>query len=106
MIGADRLVPPTWAQPSRPCASPPASIVSHSAASRQLLYVSYTARPVRGSATAATSATVRRAQPRSCCHAGFGSYLEQPLPEPLHAVSDHPRAVEVLRSVVPPTAVT
>jgi len=40
-----------------------------------------TATPVDGSATADTSATVRLPQPGSVCHAGFGRYAEQPLPE-------------------------
>ena len=49
------------------CDRPQNELVPHE------LYVSYTPRPVFGSASAATSATVRCAQPASCCHAGFGS---------------------------------
>ena len=68
--------------------------------------MSYTATPVLGSATAATSATVRRAQPVSCCQVGLGSYDEQPLPAPLQTVSVQPRAFVAFFSDVPPTAVT
>ena len=59
-----------------------------------------------GSATAETSATVRRAQPVSVCQEGLGSYAEQPLPAPFHAVSDQPRAFELGLRLVPPTATT
>src|SRR4051794_10508282 len=92
-IGADRLVPPIFAHPLSPCAAPEFSSTPHSKASGQLLNVSYTARPVTGSATAATSATVRRVQPASCCQVGLASYREQPLPEPAHAFSAHPRVL-------------
>ena len=64
-------------------------------------------RPLAGSASAETSATVRFAQPASCCHAGFGSSVEHPLPAPDQVFSVQPRAVlAALVSVVPPTAVT
>src|SRR5215475_10696476 len=66
-----------------------------------------TATPVCGSATAETSATVRRGQPASVCHDCFASNALQPLPAPFHADSLHPRAVPDARfSDVPPTAVT
>jgi hypothetical protein len=69
--------------------------------------VNRTATPVFGSATADTSATVRRAQPVSVCHAGLVSKALHPLPAPLHALSLQPRAVPGARvSDVPPTAVT
>src|SRR5581483_1589685 len=71
-------------------------------------YVSYTHTPVLGSATAETSATLRREQLASVCHAGLASYALQPLPAPLHAVSVAfrvPVAVNCCR-LVPPTAVT
>src|SRR5690349_7184816 len=85
MIGADALVPPT---------------VIH-------WPMNITATPVFGSATAETSATVRRAQPVSVCQAGLGSKALQPLPAPLHALSRQPRVVVASRvSEVPPTAVT
>src|SRR6266540_941530 len=72
MIGADTLVPPNTCHPGA-------------------WKVSYTATPVRGSPTAETSATVRRAQPGSAWNTGLASNAEQPLPAPLHAVSVHPR---------------
>ena len=87
MIGELRLVPPTTSHPSKP-------------------NVSYTASPVCGSATAATSATVRRSQSRSFCQPGLWMYAEQPLVEPAHAVSVQPRALPSRTSVVPPTEVT
>src|SRR5262245_29209698 len=87
MIGAETLVPPNTFQPPS-------------------WKVSYTATPVAGSATAATSATVRLEQPLSLCHAGYASYSEQPLPAPLHTDSDQPRALESRTRLVPPTAVT
>ena len=40
-----------------------------------------------GSATAATSPTVRLPQPLSVCHDGLAKTLLQPLPVPLHTVS-------------------
>src|SRR5689334_8629462 len=84
MIGDDALVPPTTAQ------SP----------------WTYTATPVFGSATAATSADVRIGQCASCCHAGFATYAEQPEPAPFQAVSVHLRALVALVRLVPPTAMT
>ena len=54
MIGEATLVPPNTVQPPEP-------------------YVSYTATPVAGSATAETSATVRREQPVSVWNDGFAS---------------------------------
>src|ERR1700687_6133504 len=66
MIGELRLVPPTTSHPSK-------------------RRVSYAATPVGGSATAATSATVRRSQSRSFCQPGLRMYAEQPLVEPAHA---------------------
>jgi hypothetical protein len=71
------------------------------------LYVSETPSPVAGSARAETSATVLFAHAVSCCHAGFGSSAEHPLPLPFHVVSVQPRVVPAaFFSVVPPTAVT
>src|SRR5437899_7690935 len=86
MIGAATLVPPKTSQP------PSSRSNTHT--------------PVLGSATAATSATLRVKQPGSACHAGFASYVLQPLPAPAHTVSVASR-VPVLtdrKSVVPPTA--
>ena len=64
-----------------------------------------------GSATAATSLSVRRAQPVSVCQDGLGSQAEQPDPVAPDAlfqtVSPQPRAVAARRtSEVPPTDVT
>src|SRR5689334_13627635 len=91
MIGAEALVPPYTAQPLKP-------------------NVWYTATPVAGSETAATSATERIEQPVSVCQAGLASTIEQPLPGPpkelCHTVSDQPRALLAVTSEVPPTAVT
>ena len=87
MIGAPTLVPPKTCQPGAE-------------------NVSYTAAPVCGSATADTSATVRLAQPASVCTVGLPSNAEQPLPAPLHAVSDQPRVFCACSSEVPPTDVT
>src|SRR5256885_3696147 len=106
MIGEDALVPPTCAQPSRPWARPSEISMSQSELVPQLLYVSYTPTPVFGSATAETSATVRRAQPESCCQAGFVSFDEHPEPAPDQAVSVQPRELLAFFSDVPPTAVT
>src|SRR5205823_8850684 len=89
MIGAATLVPPN---------------TSHPPGCRR--YVSYTATPVFGSATAATSVTVRREQPASVCQLGFEMYALQPLPAPLQTVSLKPRALASRLRVVPPTAVT
>src|SRR4051794_26653792 len=63
-------------------------------------------RPVRGSATADTSTTLRFAHPRSRCHAGLLSNFEQPLPAPGQAFSVQPRAFFACCREVPPTAVT
>ena len=68
--------------------------------------MSYTARPVSGSATADTSAVVRIWQFGSFCQRGFGIQAEQPLPDPAQADSAQPRPVVVRVSVVPPTATT
>src|ERR1700685_1578301 len=67
MIGDDSLVPPTSFQPPLP------------------LVVSYTAAPVLGSASAATSLSTRCEQTavmteRAACQAGWGSLDEQPGP--------------------------
>ena len=91
-IGEATLVPPKTVHPPEP-------------------YESYTATPVAGSASAETSATVRRTQPLSVWKAGFASYLEQPLPAPSVADVDQtdsvqPRALLARVSEVPPTAVT
>jgi hypothetical protein len=70
------------------------------------LYVTHT--PVDGSATAETSATVRREQPLSACQVGLEEKALQPLPAPLHTVSVALR-VPVFPDcckLVPPTAVT
>src|SRR5690348_10808567 len=92
MIGAAALVPPNSSQPD--CFA--------------YAVLSYTATPVPGSATAATSATARLAQPVAtpACPASAGLYAEQPEPEPLHTVSDQPRVPLARLRVVPPTAVT
>ena len=47
-----------------------------------------------------------RGHPVSLWKAGFFSYAEQPLPAPLHAVSDQPRALLAGNKLVPPTLVT
>src|SRR5215510_15428295 len=88
MIGAAALVPPSTIH---------AEVVSELGP--------YTATPVLGSATAATSATMRVVHPVSCCQLGFGSVALQPLLEPPHAVSVQPRRLAAVASVVPPTAV-
>src|SRR3954470_1377324 len=90
MTGAATLVPPNTSQPPPPCPRK----------------VSYTETPVFGSATAETSATVRRAQPVSVCQAGLATKALQPLPAPLQAVSVQPRALLARTRCVPPTAVT
>src|SRR4051794_38990935 len=70
------------------------------------------ARPVCGSATADTSATVRPGQAGSCCHRGLSNQAEQlepaawPFASTAQAVSDQPRLFAARVSVVPPTAVT
>ncbi len=74
--------------------------------------MSYTATPVFGSATAATSLLVRLLQPVSVCQDGLGSSAEQPDPVPLppapepQTVSVQPRELAAELSEVPPTAVT
>src|SRR5271167_4871508 len=88
MIGAATLVPPKTYHP-RP--EPPGA---------------YTATPVFGLATAATSPTVRLVQAASVCHGGFAKKRLQPLPVRVHTVSLHPRALLAWTRVVPPTAVT
>src|ERR1043166_3674711 len=65
-----------------------------------------TATPVAGSATAATSATMRVSHPVSCCHDGFGARMLQPLTELIHADSVQPRLLLAVASEVPPTAMT
>ena len=103
MIGAASLVPPSCCQPvGRPR---PFSGTE-----------SYTAAPVVGLASAATSFSVRRGHPVSFCQDGLASNREQPepvapLPEfALHAVSElrvYPLLlVPPTCSVVPPTVVT
>ena len=73
--------------------------------------------PVSGSATAATSFSVRFRHPAGSvasarCQDGFGSVAEQPEPVPSgglavpHADSVKPRPLPVRLSEVPPTAVT
>src|SRR6185437_1524630 len=69
--------------------------------------------PGFGSATADTSATVRRWQAGSCCQAGLRSTVEQPEPVPPlplpggpQARSDQPRLFDEGARWVPPTAVT
>src|SRR5271156_234785 len=89
MIGEATLVPPKTYHPLTPV-GPGA----------------YTETPVLGSATAETSPTVRRVQPRSVCHDGFAKMALQPLPVLLHAVSLHPRALLAETRLVPPTAIT
>src|SRR5215831_8567394 len=90
MIGAATLVPPKTKN------VPPVPNVSA------------TATPVFGSATAATSATARRAQlvATPFWKAGLASTAEQPEPAPLHTVSPQPRALLLRTRWVPPTAVT
>src|SRR5262249_22255992 len=70
-------------------------------------YVSYTAGPVAGSATAETSATDRILQPLSFWKLGFEKFALQPLPPLFHAPSAQPRAVpgDWVR-LVPPTEST
>src|SRR5215510_1242660 len=89
MIGAAALVPPSTSH---------YEVVS--------VLGPYTATPVLGSATAATSAIIRLVHPVSCCQLGFGIVALHPLTEPLHAVSVQPRALVAVASVVPPTAIT
>src|SRR5579872_1070380 len=51
--------------------------------------VTYAATPVAGSATAATSLTVRFVHPVSCCQLGFGTKTLQPLPVPAQTLDCH-----------------
>lgn len=76
MNGADALVPPPTIQPGQSA-------------------VSYTAGPVSGSASAATSATIRPWQFGAVCQLGLAIHAEQPLDAPDHAVSLQPRAFDV-----------
>src|ERR1044071_4114403 len=90
-IGEEALVPPTSFHPPLP------------------LEVSYTATPVLGSASAATSLSIRREQPdrpSEACQDGCGSTAEQPDPVPFHAVSVQPRELEAVFRLVPPTETT
>lgn len=89
MIGDDALVPPYTFQPDA-------------------WYVSYTARPVCGSATADTSASARSLQPvvTPAWKLGLAISVEQPLPASDQAVSLQPRELPSCVSDVPPTAVT
>src|SRR6185436_2580613 len=65
-----------------------------------------TATPELGSATAETSAIVRREHPVSCCQLGLPYTPLHPLPAPLHTNSDQPREFVSVNSDVPPTATT
>ena len=89
MIGAATLVPPKTYHPLLPVDPGP-----------------YTETPVLGSATAATSPTVRLPQPLSVCHDGFAKTVLQPLPVPFHTVSLQPRELLAGVRLVPPTATT
>src|ERR1700744_1407382 len=93
-IGEEALVPPTSFHPPSP------------------LEVSYTATPVAGSASAATSFAIRLeqpgARPSAVCQDGCGSKPEQPDPVPSPAAvfqtdSLQPREFEAVLSLVPPT---
>jgi hypothetical protein len=88
-MGEDALVPPTTCQ--EPVA--PESL-------------QYTATPVFGSPTAATSDSMRFAQLLSVCQAGFGMTELHPLPPLVQADSAQPRVDDDVLSVVPPTAST
>ncbi len=66
----------------------------------------YTATPLSGSAVAATSATVRPAQPLSLCQVGLGNTAEQPLESLGQTDSTQPRVLSARTRLVPPTAVT
>src|SRR2546421_1326606 len=92
--GVEALVPPSVIQPG----SSPANPLENA--------VSYTAMPWVGSAVADRSATVRCAQPESACQLGLATKPEQPLPDPDHAFSVHPRWVLLRTRVVPPTLIT
>src|ERR1700691_6466555 len=96
IMGDDSLVPPTSFQPPLP------------------LVVSYTAAPVLGSASAATSLSTRCEQTavmteRAACQAGWGSLEEQPDPVPSvelvsQTLSVQPRELEAVLREVPATA--
>src|ERR1700759_4975867 len=98
IIGDDWLVPPTSFQPPLP------------------LEVSYTAAPVAGSASAATSLSTLCEQAAArletaFCQDGWGSLDEQPDPGPplllvYQTFSVQPRAFEAVLSDVPPTPTT
>src|ERR1700691_590594 len=98
IIGEDSLVPPTSFQPPLP------------------LVVSYTAAPVLGSASAATSLSTRCEQTavmteRAACQDGCGSLEEQPEPVPSvelvsQTLSVQPRELDEVLSEVPPTPTT
>ena len=88
-MGEEALVPPTT------CQEPPPP-----------LSLQYTATPVFGSPTAATSASMRIEQLLSVCQLGFEMTALHPLPPLFHAVSAQPREDEELASDVPPTATT
>src|SRR5215472_8839156 len=96
MTGAPTLVPPTINQPLLPWNET----------------LSNTETPVPGSASAETSATARAPHTLTtfrlaACQLGCASKALQPLPAPLQAVSDQPRATAgSFVRVVPPTAVT
>src|SRR5437588_359180 len=95
-IGEEALVPPTSFHPPLP------------------LEVSYTATPVLGSASAATSLSIRLEQPvrpSAVCQDGWGSTDEQPDPVPspgpvFHTDSVQPREFDAVVSLVPPTETT
>ena len=93
MIGAPTLVPPKTYH--LPPAVPPLIPAHHTPQT-----------PVFGSATAATSPTVRLPQPLSVCHDGFAKTVLQPLPVPFHTVSLQPRELLAGVRLVPPTATT
>src|SRR5437016_2109233 len=86
--GADTLVPPNTSQADPELTGP------------------YTATPLAGDASAATSPIVRRAQRLSICHVGFSNTLLQPLPAPFQTASLQPRLLLSVWRYVPPTAIT
>src|SRR5215475_1758725 len=67
-----------------------------------------TATPVLGSATAETSASMRRVQPVSCCQLGLANTVLQPLPvaSVLLVSQTVSRGVLPMWTAVPPTART
>src|SRR5580692_6717372 len=88
--GVATLVPPTACQPGK---------INE--------YVSYTETGVLAEASAATSLSVRSAQPLSVCQAGLAMYRVQPLPVSPHTDSRQPRPASPSASrLVPPTAIT